>query len=165
MCKTLLTNVIPPHLHVLVLANYRDRPTVPSGSVPVSEGRALVQLRADTHFLECSCKDGFGRTQILSFLNVPFLKMQKAHLEALLARNAEDMLVAAEEFELISFEIDYASYLTWVKVKVLVRILIFVVYCLEDSTCWPSCESRACCCCNCIDSAISSCEKSRLSAG
>ncbi len=116
MCKTMLMSTIPPHLDVLLLANFRDRPPI-SGTVSMEEGRALAQQRKDTRFLECSCKDGFGKTQILSFLNVPFLKMQKAYLESLLTRNAEDLQLATEEFDLISFEIDYSSYLTWVKVS------------------------------------------------
>jgi hypothetical protein len=115
MCKNLM-GTIPLHLDVLLLANFRDK-VAAAGVVPLAEARSLVQHRKDARVLECSCKDSFGKTQILSFLNVPFLKMQRSYLEALLLRNAEDQKVAAEEFDLIAFELDYSSYLTWVKVR------------------------------------------------
>lgn len=129
LCKTWLMSSIPANVDVLLLANYRDRAPV-SGTVTVAEGRALAQQRKQTSFLECSCKDGFGKTQILSFLNVPFLRVQKAHLEALLARNAEDLGVAVEEFDLISFELDYSSYLTWVKASF--EFSLFFFFLIEE---------------------------------
>lgn len=67
-------------LPVLVLANYRD--CAAKWTVQTAVARSeLTALHPALHVIECSAKNGFGRSPLFSSLNGPFLDLQRAHLQ------------------------------------------------------------------------------------
>lgn len=106
-----LTNDRKRTVDILVLANFRDMNS--KWQVKPESAREAFKSFANVHFLECCAKDGFGKSQILTFFNLPFLRLQRQHFEKLLAQNREETDLACQEFEMISFEQNYEAHLKW----------------------------------------------------
>lgn len=124
---------IPPRIQTLVMANFKDVVVNPSGasgntsgSVPggFSNGagnscidpedvRLYIDMlkRPEIYFLEASMQNCYGLKGLKTFLNLPFLLLQKQVLETQLAQNNTELLNAKEEYQLTTESDSYDAYL------------------------------------------------------
>lgn len=110
-------------VHVLVLENFRDAVLDPATASPQDsnrrqisedEARQFCEMNgAQISFAQASPKNCYGLKAVKTFLNLPFLMVQKQSLEAKLRRNQEDTAQTLEEFRIVSEEQPYDSYLTF----------------------------------------------------
>lgn len=88
---------IPTRIRTLILANYRDRGT--EVKVTNSEAKAFCRQQGKhVYFLEASMKDCFGLLGVKTFLNLPFLELQREHLEAALFQNQQEEQSVLSEY-------------------------------------------------------------------
>eukprot|EP00118_Oscarella_pearsei_P018522 m.189838 g.189838 ORF g.189838 m.189838 type:complete len:655 (+) comp39424_c0_seq1:313-2277(+) len=109
---------IPPHIPILVLANFKD---MAEHQVVVEEEiqyfiDALKKedaSRAEIRYAESSMKNGFGLRYLYKFLNVPFLRLQRDTLLQQLEINKQDENTTLEElaFMLETEEQNYDKFL------------------------------------------------------
>ena len=104
--------LVPPKTAVLVLSNFRDCSDCNSELIEQARNVCRSSKRV-VRFLEVSCANAYGKMQVFTFLNIPFLKKQEEHLKLLVERNTEDQLLATEEFEMVSTEQNYSNHLKW----------------------------------------------------
>eukprot|EP00002_Diphylleia_rotans_P004080 TRINITY_DN12937_c0_g1_i1.p1 TRINITY_DN12937_c0_g1~~TRINITY_DN12937_c0_g1_i1.p1 ORF type:complete len:1015 (-),score=348.11 TRINITY_DN12937_c0_g1_i1:166-3210(-) len=108
--------LIPEDIEVAIIANSRDLYT--RWAVSSEEMRTYVDsLERRIHFFETSMVDGFGISSITSFLNIPFLKIQRHVFVQKLEKNKEELDSAFAEVALMSKEQNYAFYLKWLEQK------------------------------------------------
>eukprot|EP01127_Copromyxa_protea_P013565 TRINITY_DN3676_c0_g1_i3.p1 TRINITY_DN3676_c0_g1~~TRINITY_DN3676_c0_g1_i3.p1 ORF type:complete len:1003 (+),score=286.83 TRINITY_DN3676_c0_g1_i3:91-3009(+) len=106
---------IPKNVYVLILGSYRDKGTE---GLKVSSNEIMHFCRAQgghVHFLECSMVDCFGLVGVKTFLYLPFLQMQKTHLEAVLRQNEAEHHSVFREFELVVQHNDYEQWQNKIK--------------------------------------------------
>ncbi|PRP89509.1 hypothetical protein PROFUN_00773 [Planoprotostelium fungivorum] len=116
-----LLDKIPSHIDILVLSNFRDmaeKRVVSEGDIREwvntingSEKRSTKNV----HFLETSMNNRYGTKTIASFLNLPYVRLQRAMIEEQLVRNAEEMSSVETELSLLSREQNYEFYLKWLE--------------------------------------------------
>lgn len=95
---------VPPHIPVLVLANHRDmdehRLVQTEEAVAFIEHLERPDRSPPVHYAETSMKNGFGLKYIHTFLNLPFLLLQRETLLKQLQVNAEDTESTLEELQI-----------------------------------------------------------------
>jgi len=105
---------ISTNVFVLIIANYRD----------MGEHRAVSEVEIASfakkcgehvRYLEASMKNCFGLKGVKSFLDLPFLKLQRSTIEFQLKLNTEEMERVEQELRVITEAQDYNSYLEWIQ--------------------------------------------------
>ncbi|KAK3700092.1 hypothetical protein QZH41_015043, partial [Actinostola sp. cb2023] len=108
---------VPAHIPVLVLGNHRDmeehRLIVPEDVTSFIQTLERPDRSPPIHYAESSMKNGFGLKYIHTFLNFPFLLLQRETLLQQLQVNAMDMESTLEELQIYKHteEQDYDQYL------------------------------------------------------
>lgn len=112
---------IPQKVQVLVMANFKDvleDPnviTLSSDTVDVLEARTYLQMMSqgerEIYFLESSMLNCFGLKGLKTFLNLPFLILQREFLETQLAQNSQDLQTANDEYRLTTENDSYSDFL------------------------------------------------------
>eukprot|EP01097_Dermamoeba_algensis_P007992 TRINITY_DN5179_c0_g1_i1.p1 TRINITY_DN5179_c0_g1~~TRINITY_DN5179_c0_g1_i1.p1 ORF type:complete len:657 (-),score=167.34 TRINITY_DN5179_c0_g1_i1:233-2203(-) len=105
---------IPKHLHVLVVANYRDLGQHWSISKQEMEEFAL-SCGPLFRFAELSVLNKYGLKSVLAFLNIPYLYTKLTYLEDLVMKCEQDIDWADEEFDMINDEQNYEFYARWLE--------------------------------------------------
>jgi len=111
--------LITEHTDVLILSNFRDLGD--KRVVSESEIREWIsttnqnRTTPNVHFLETSMHNRYGTKTIASFLNLPYVRLQRAILEEKLKLNLEEMTSVEKELALLSKEQNYEFYLKWLE--------------------------------------------------
>jgi GTPase SAR1 family protein len=118
-----LPKIASLNVHVLVLETFRDIVLTPEEAsaqdanrrqVSEDEARQFCELHGDiVSFAQASMKNCYGLKSVKTFLNFPFLAVQKQSYEAKLRRNLEETTQTREEFRVVSEEQTYDSYITF----------------------------------------------------
>jgi hypothetical protein len=106
--------IVSLKVFILVIENFRDAwddditTTENKRQVSIFEVKEFVDSQGPfVKLLEASMKNCFGLAGVKTFLNMPFLKMQREVIEAKLRRNSEEQDQNELEFRLISEETTY----------------------------------------------------------
>lgn len=111
---------IPARIQVLIMANFKDvleDPnvlTISSETVDASEVRDYIELYPDEarpiYFVEASMQNCFGLKGLKTFLNLPFLLLQRDYLETQLRQNTVELQNAQVEYKVTTEEDSYDSF-------------------------------------------------------
>lgn len=111
---------IPQKVQVLVMANFKDVLEAPdvitlsSDTIDATEARAFLRQVShggrEVFFLESSMQNCFGLKGLKTFLNLPFLILQREFLETQLAQNTLDLRTSNEEYRLTTEGDSYTDF-------------------------------------------------------
>lgn len=111
---------IPQKVQVLVMANFKDVLEAPdvitlsSDTIDATEARAFLKQVSrggrEVYFLESSMLNCFGLKGLKTFLNLPFLILQREYLETQLEQNTLDLRTSNEEYRLTTESDSYTYF-------------------------------------------------------
>ena len=118
---------IPARIQVLIMANFKDvleAPdvlTISSETVDAREVRDYIDLYPDEgrtlYFLESSMQNCFGLKGLKTFLNLPFLLLQREYLETQLRQNTTELLNAQMEYKITTEQDSYDNFVQQLALK------------------------------------------------
>ena len=105
---------IPTDIDVLLLVNYRDMGDYRVISEQdISQFASFVNDKNNVKVLECSMKNSFGLKSIITFFNLPFLKLQRNTILQQLKLNGDDISNVEHELALIAKDQNYDLYVSF----------------------------------------------------
>jgi len=106
---------IPQTIHTLLIVNFKDE--ISKRLVSEREIKEYVATieRDNFYYIEASMKDCFGLRPVYTFLNLPFLQIQKNTILERLKRSEEEFVTAKDELRILTEKADYKKYLEELK--------------------------------------------------
>eukprot|EP01130_Rhizamoeba_saxonica_P011447 TRINITY_DN4757_c2_g1_i4.p1 TRINITY_DN4757_c2_g1~~TRINITY_DN4757_c2_g1_i4.p1 ORF type:complete len:475 (-),score=123.28 TRINITY_DN4757_c2_g1_i4:582-1874(-) len=107
---------IPKHISVLILLNFSDLDGF--REVATDEVDQFCNEKGShINYVDTSMKNCYGLKAVKSFLNIPFLVMQRKYIQEQLDTNEIELNASLNEFEVLSKEQDYEEYKDFIEKK------------------------------------------------
>eukprot|EP01114_Cavostelium_apophysatum_P011566 TRINITY_DN2588_c0_g1_i3.p1 TRINITY_DN2588_c0_g1~~TRINITY_DN2588_c0_g1_i3.p1 ORF type:complete len:826 (-),score=292.03 TRINITY_DN2588_c0_g1_i3:742-3219(-) len=106
---------VPQGMDVLLVSNYRDMGEYRTVKEKDLKDWVKYQPNKSLKSIEASMKNSFGLKGIVTFFNIPFLRLQREYIDQQLRQNQTELETVNEEFHMIAKEQNYDFHLRWLE--------------------------------------------------